>query len=190
MPVRAGSAAIRGIAIDHVVARQTGTPMVVVEGAGEMKGVGGAVALRPVVGVVEMHRRLIAAEPAVPGTVRRQVVKKPHHHGLPIAPLQEGDRHATRLPPSLEMIHRPNLVRGLIRPGRMKLRPCRAFSPSKEVADLRKKLFPPLVGEPLAGRAAFHRASIGEEVDVGIRRRIASLVRTEVRVIGESLRRH
>ena len=49
----------------EVAPRQGQAPMVIVEGAGEVVGVAGAVALGAVMGVVEMRRDLIAAEAAI-----------------------------------------------------------------------------------------------------------------------------
>ncbi len=188
MSVRAGGATIRRIPIDHVVARHGCAPMVVVEGSGEVKGVGGAVALRPVVRIVEMRRGLIAAEPAVVGAVHRQIVVGPRDDGLPIAPLQERDREVALRSKSLETVHGPHLVRFLVRPGRVELGPSGTFAERQGVADLREKLLPALMPEPLTGRASFHGAPLGDGVDKGVRRGIAGLVRAEVRVPGEPLR--
>ena len=49
----------------EVAPRQGHAPVIVVEGAGEMIGVAGAVALGAVMGVVEMRRDLVAPEAAV-----------------------------------------------------------------------------------------------------------------------------
>ena len=62
VPVRSGRSAIRGSGIDLVAPRQRRAPAIVVEGAGEVMGAGGAVALGAVVGVVEVQLRLVAAE--------------------------------------------------------------------------------------------------------------------------------
>ena len=61
---------IRGVGIDLVAAGERGAPAVVVEGAGEVMHVGGAIAFRAVVGVVEVQLVLVAPEAAVLGRGR------------------------------------------------------------------------------------------------------------------------
>ena len=63
----------RGIGIDLVAPGERGAPAVVVEGAGEVVHVGGAIAFRTVVGVVEVQLVLIAPKAAVLGAIDRQI---------------------------------------------------------------------------------------------------------------------
>ena len=95
-----GRPAVGAVGVDLVAAGERGAPAVVVEGAGEMVGAGGAVALRPVVGVVEVQLRLVAAEAAVLGAVDGRVVVDAGEDRLAVAPLDQERRHAAAREPA------------------------------------------------------------------------------------------
>src|SRR4029077_9635825 len=63
--VRAAGRQDRAAGVDLVATGQRGAPAIVVEGAGEVVHVGGAIAFRTVVGVVEVQLVLVAPETAV-----------------------------------------------------------------------------------------------------------------------------
>src|SRR5262249_37817666 len=78
-----------GVLVDLVAPRHRRAPEVIIEGAGEMVRAGGAVALRAIVGVVEVELLLVAAEAPVLIAVDGRVVVDAREYGLPIAALEQ-----------------------------------------------------------------------------------------------------
>ena len=77
------------LGVDLVAPGQRRAPAIVVEGAGEVVDVGGAVALRAVVRVVEVQLGLVAAEAVVLRAVDRRVVVDALKDGLAVAALDQ-----------------------------------------------------------------------------------------------------
>src|SRR4029077_12490363 len=93
--VRAAGRQDRTAGVDLVATGERGAPAVVVEGAGEVVHVGGAIAFRTVVSVVEVQLMFVTAEAAVLGAVNRQVIIDAGDDGLTIATLDQGRWHGS-----------------------------------------------------------------------------------------------
>src|SRR5215510_12632020 len=171
-------ARIGGLGIDLVAPGKRRAPAIVVERAGEVVRVGGAVALRTVMRIVEMELGLVVAEAVVVLGVDRRVVVGPEQDGLTITALDEHERQGPAREPA--GAPGPDGIRILrreigVEPGvGCELAPCR------HVADLGEELVPALMGEHLAGWAALDRSSPGYRISESRVGRIGA----EVGVVG------
>ena len=155
-------------------------PVVVVELAGIEMRVRGPVATRGVVAVVVVGGLAVAAEAAVHLRVVRQHVVVPEYHRLAIAHLDQRRRRIRLV--AAAVAEGPELVPFLVRPQIVELAAAVHGRQRHDVGLLRQVFLPPLVREPLAGRATFRRT-----VRVLRIRKVAG--RGELGVIGQPLRR-
>src|SRR5262249_56914295 len=86
----------RGIDVDLVAPGKGRAPAVVVEGAGEVVHVGGTIAFRTVMRVVEVQLMLVAPKAAVLGTIDRQIVVDAGNDRLAVATLDQRWRQGSR----------------------------------------------------------------------------------------------
>ena len=126
--------------------------------------------------------RLVAAEPFVLRAVHRRVVVDPGEDRLAIAPLDQERRQASLHERARAVA--PHAVRVLVGEIRVELGAGRALAPRRYVADLGKELLPALMGKELGGRAALHRAPVGDRVAERVQGRVAHKG-AEVVVVGQ-----
>src|SRR5665648_150023 len=90
--VAAGRPGIQMIGIDRLLAGETRAPVIIVELAGEIIGVVGAVARRPIMRIVVMDRGLVPSEAIILGPVIRQAIIDARNNRLAIAELDQRRR--------------------------------------------------------------------------------------------------
>jgi hypothetical protein len=194
--VGAGGLLDGGVFIDLVTPRQRRAPAIVIKGAREVMYVGGAVAFRAVVGVVEMQLGFGATEAAVQilalvlgqfGIL--QTIVDAHQQRLAVAGLDQQRRHgAARV---LAHAISPDAV-GLLGGHRRVEAIARVdFAEREDIADLGKELVPALMGEDLPGRATLHWPAFGDgvakRVGAGRLAGIGGFPRIEIVVVGQAL---
>src|SRR5262249_52379879 len=158
------------VGIDLVAPGKGRAPTVVVEGAGEVVHVGGTIAFRPIVGVVEVQLVFVAPKAAALGAVDRQVVIDAGDDRLAVAPLNQGRRHGPRR--RVEVGMAPGIGPGGVWCEERRatiayteeVLPWRRLRQREDIADLGEELVPTLMRKDLAGRASRHRAAPGNGI--------------------------
>ena len=177
------------VGVDLVAPGERRAPAVIIERAREMVHVGRAVALGPVMRVVEMKLRLVAPKPVVLSPVERSVIINPVQDRLAIAQLQQHRRHRALRPLSRPV--GPHRVRVLVRQPIVELGARLARTPRTHIANLGKKLVPPLMREHFSRRPSLHRSPVRDGVAEWIIENGNALIllRRKVGVIRQPLRR-